>query len=81
MARSIDARARVLGGKMLEYVWTLETDKGARAPTQVPKRIRVRISREHNDNKDADEDLYSYVTVVDTPNGFKGLGTEVVDHE
>ena len=44
-------------------------------------RIRVRISRKHNDNKDADEDLYSYVTVVDTPNGFKGLGTEVVDHE
>jgi len=41
----------------------------------------VRISRKHNDNKDADEDLYSYVTVVDTPNGFKGLGTEVVDHE
>ena len=48
---------------------------------QVPKRIRVQIFRKHNDNKDADEDLYSYVTVVDTPNGFKGLGTEVVDHE
>ena len=41
----------------------------------------MRISRKHTDNKDADEDLYSYVTVVDTPNGFKGLGTEVVDHE
>ena len=48
---------------------------------QVPKRIRVQISRKHNDNKDADEELYSYVTVVDTPNGFKGLGTEVVNHE
>ena len=25
------------------------------------------------------EDLYSYVTVVDTPEGFSGLGTKVVD--
>ena len=25
------------------------------------------------------EDLYSYVTVADTPNGFSGLGTKVVD--
>lgn len=50
-------------------------------PTQVPKRIRVQISRKHNDNKDSEEELYSYVTVVDTPNGFKGLGTEVVDFE
>ena len=70
-----------MGGKMLEHLRTLETDDRARAPTQVPKRIRVRISRKHNDNKDADADLYSYVTVVDTPNGIKGLGTEVVDHE
>lgn len=60
--------------KLNKAVWS----KGIR---NVPKRIRVRISRKHNDNKDADEDLYSYVTVVDTPNGFKGLGTEVVDHE
>ena len=42
---------------MLEHLRTLETDERARAPTQVPKRIRVRISRKHNDNKDADEDL------------------------
>lgn len=49
--------------------------------TQVPKRIRVQIQRKHNDDKDAEEDLYSYVTVVDTPNGFKGLGTNVVDQD
>ena len=68
---------------MLEHLRTPSTrQRRARSSsTQVPKRIRVRISRKHNDNKDADEDLYSYVTVVDTPNGFKGLGTEVVDRQ
>lgn len=48
---------------------------------QVPKRIRVQIQRKHNDDKDAEEDLYSYVTVVDTPNGFKGLGTNVIEQD
>ena len=46
---------------------------------QVPRRIRVQISRRRNDDEDAEEDLYSYVTVADTPEGFSGLGTKVVD--
>jgi hypothetical protein len=46
---------------------------------QVPRKIRVQISRRRNDDEDAEEDLYSYVTVADTPEGFSGLGTKVVD--
>jgi large subunit ribosomal protein L31e len=60
---------------------TLTARVRSRSTKQVPKRIRVQIQRKHNDSKDAEEDLYSYVTVVDTPNGFKGLGTNVIDHE
>ena len=43
------------------------------------RKIRVQISRRRNDDEDAEEDLYSYVTVADTPEGFSGLGTKVVD--
>ena len=52
----------------------------ARGCAQVPRRIRVQISRKRNDEEDADEELYSLVTVVDIPkDGFKGLGTKRVD--
>jgi ribosomal protein L31E len=46
---------------------------------QVPRKLRIQISRRRNDDEDAEEDLYSYVTVVEVPNGLSGLGTKVVD--
>ena len=58
--------------KLNKAVWS----KGIR---NVPKRIRVQISRRRNDNED-DEEMYSYVTVVDDvlKGDFKGLGTKVI---
>lgn len=96
--------------KLNKAVWS----KGIR---NVPKRVRVQISRKRNDNEDAkvrrsdgtraktrsdgrqesethrrrltngdvenqpsvQEEMYSYVTVVDTPEGCKGLLTKVLD--
>merc|ERR1711937_377358 len=45
----------------------------------VPRRLRIQIQRRRNDDEDAQEEMYSYVTAVDTPEGFSGLGTTVVE--
>mmetsp|Transcript_44623 Transcript_44623/g.123667 ORF Transcript_44623/g.123667 Transcript_44623/m.123667 type:complete len:120 (+) Transcript_44623:33-392(+) len=44
----------------------------------VPKRIRVRLSRKRNEDEDADEKLYTVVSYVPVKD-FKGLQTEVVE--
>ncbi|UZO28929.1 60S ribosomal protein L31 [Rhizophagus irregularis] len=44
----------------------------------VPHRMRLRLSRRRNDEEDAKEKLYTYVTHV-TVTSFKGLQTTVVD--
>merc|ERR1711865_409849 len=59
--------------KLNKHIWS----KGIR---NVPRRVRVQISRKRNDDEDAQEELYSFVSVVDTPKGFSGLGTKVVDN-
>lgn len=58
--------------RLNKAVWA----KGIR---NVPRRIRVQIARKRNDDEDAEEKMYSFVTVAETPNGFKGLGTTEVD--
>jgi large subunit ribosomal protein L31e len=58
--------------KLNKHVWS----KGIR---NVPGRVRVKISRKANDDEDAKEDMYSYVTVADASNGFAGLGTKIVE--
>ena len=45
----------------------------------VPRRMRIQISRKRNDDEDATESFYSYVTAVDAPNGAKGLQTKVIE--
>ncbi|KAI3985860.1 hypothetical protein MKX01_026646 [Papaver californicum] len=46
----------------------------------VPRRVIVRIARKRNDDEDAKEELYSFVTVAEIPaEGLKGLGTKVVE--
>ena len=61
--------------KLNKFLWS----KGVR---NVPMRVRVRISRKRNDDEDAKEELYSYVTVADIPaEGLSGLGTKIVEEE
>nr|ABD73300.1 ribosomal protein L31 [Panax ginseng] len=60
--------------KLNKQIWS----RGIRS---VPRRVRVRIARKRNDEEDAKEELYSLVTVADTPEGLKGLGTKIIDDE
>ncbi|MEW5298666.1 MAG: hypothetical protein WDW38_000589 [Sanguina aurantia] len=56
--------------KLNKAVWS----KGVR---NVPIRLRVVISRRRNDDEDAKEELYSFVTVAEDQNS-KGKGTVVI---
>ncbi|XP_064982135.1 large ribosomal subunit protein eL31-like [Musa acuminata AAA Group] len=59
--------------KLNKHIWS----RGIRS---VPRRVRVRIARKRNDKEDAKEELFSLVTVAEvSQEGFKGLGTKVVD--
>ncbi|CAL9041498.1 unnamed protein product [Musa banksii] len=59
--------------KLNKHIWS----RGIRS---VPRRVRVRIARKRNDEEDAKEELFSLVTVAEvSQEGFKGLGTKVVD--
>ncbi|KAG9287341.1 hypothetical protein G9A89_023712 [Geosiphon pyriformis] len=44
----------------------------------VPHRMRIRLSRKRNDEEDAKEKLYTYVTYVPVTS-FKGLQTSIVE--
>mmetsp|Transcript_36266 Transcript_36266/g.102184 ORF Transcript_36266/g.102184 Transcript_36266/m.102184 type:complete len:121 (-) Transcript_36266:41-403(-) len=44
----------------------------------VPFRVRVRLSRRRNPDEEADEEMYTHVSLVHPENGFKGLQTEKV---
>ena len=60
--------------KLNKAVWA----KGIR---NVPRRLRVRISRKRNDDEDAKEELFSYVTAAETPEGFSNVGTKIVEDD
>ncbi|XP_024386477.1 large ribosomal subunit protein eL31 [Physcomitrium patens] len=61
--------------KLNKHIWS----RGVR---NVPTRVRVRIARKRNDDEDAKEELYSYVSVAEVPaEGFRNLGTKVVEEE
>ncbi|XP_047313878.1 60S ribosomal protein L31-like isoform X1 [Impatiens glandulifera] len=48
----------------------------------VPRRIRVSIARKRNDEEDAQEELYSLVTVAEIPpEGLNGLGTKIIEDD
>merc|ERR1711874_77163 len=68
MMKTSDVRLDV---KLNKAIWS----QGIR---NVPSRLRVKISRKRNDDEDAEEDLYSYVTVAATTD-FAGLGPQVVE--
>ena len=60
--------------KLNKHIWS----RGIRS---VPRRVRVRIARKRNDEEDAKEEFYSLITVTEVTEGFKGLGTKVIDEE
>eukprot|EP01025_Chloroclados_australasicus_P019576 TRINITY_DN206_c0_g1_i2.p2 TRINITY_DN206_c0_g1~~TRINITY_DN206_c0_g1_i2.p2 ORF type:complete len:119 (-),score=15.95 TRINITY_DN206_c0_g1_i2:213-569(-) len=57
--------------KLNKAVW----EKGVK---NVPTRLRIVISRRRNDDEEAKEDMYSYVTVADVQE-FKGKGAVILD--
>ncbi|CAG9462666.1 unnamed protein product [Pedinophyceae sp. YPF-701] len=60
-----------LDAKLNQAVWS----QGIR---NVPKRLRIVVSRKHNSDEDAQEKFVCHVTVADKQS-FAGLGTTVVD--
>ena len=58
----------------------LNKDVWRRGIRNVPKKFRIRIDRKRNDDEDAKEEHYSYVTSAELPpEGFSFLGTKVVE--
>ena len=58
-------------GMLNKHVWS-------HGIQSVPRRVRVRIARNRNDEEDAKEEFLSLVTVAEIPpEGLKGLGTIV----
>jgi large subunit ribosomal protein L31e len=67
-----DARLDV---KLNKPIWS-------RGVWNVPTMVHVHIARKWNDDEDANEELYSYVTVAEVPpEGFVNLSTKVVEED
>ncbi|XP_064636999.1 large ribosomal subunit protein eL31-like [Lineus longissimus] len=60
--------------RLNKHIWS----QGVR---NVPYRVRVRIARKRNEDEDSPHKLYTLVTYVEMPNGFKGSQTVNVDSE
>ncbi len=60
-----------LDPKLNKFVWS----KGIK---NVPRRVRVRLSRRRNEDEDAKTKLYTLVSVVPVTS-YKGLQNETVD--
>ncbi|CAO3661230.1 unnamed protein product [Rhizopus stolonifer] len=79
--KSVKAFAtKAMGTKDVRLDPSLNKALWSRGVKHTDHRIRVRIARKRNDDEDAKEKLYSYVTYVPVSN-FKGLETQVVDDE
>ncbi|CAO3660974.1 unnamed protein product [Rhizopus stolonifer] len=77
--KSVKAFAtKAMGTKDVRLDPSLNKALWARGVKHTDHRIRVRIARKRNDDEDAKEKLYSYVTYVPVAS-FKGLETSVVD--
>ena len=59
-----------IDSKLNQFVWS----RGIRG---VPDRVRIRCERKRNEDEDAKEKLYTYVTHVDVPS-FRDLVPEVI---
>ncbi|KAF3635583.1 60S ribosomal protein L31 [Capsicum annuum] len=73
---------KAMGTKDVRMDVKLNKQIWSRGILSVPRRVRVRIARKRNDDEDAKEELYSLVTVAEIPpEGFKGLGTKVIEDD
>lgn len=59
--------------KLNKFIWS----NGIK---NLPKRVRVRISRQRNDDEDAKEKMYALVQHIPVES-FEGLQTEIVAEE
>ncbi|KAI8984516.1 ribosomal protein L31e-domain-containing protein [Mycotypha africana] len=75
-----DFAEKAMGTKDVRLDPSLNKALWSRGVKHVNHRIRVRISRKRNDDEEAKEKLYSYVTYVPVTD-FKGLQNEVVEDE
>ena len=74
-AKAMGTKDVRLDVKLNKFLW----HRGIRS---VPRRIRVQISRKRNDDEDAEEDMYSHVTVVEMDQkDLKGLDTKVIEDD
>jgi len=74
-AKTMGTKDVRLDVKLNKFLW----HRGIRS---VPRRIRVQISRKRNDDDDAEEDMYSHVTVVELDaKDVKGLDTKVIEDD
>ncbi|KAI8913270.1 ribosomal protein L31e-domain-containing protein [Gorgonomyces haynaldii] len=69
---------KTMGTKDVRLDPSLNQAVWSRGIKSVPHRIRVRLARKRNDDEDAEEKLYTFVSFVPTTN-FKGLVTQVVE--
>eukprot|EP00850_Spirogloea_muscicola_P016251 SM000131S26681 [mRNA] locus=s131:17930:18432:+ [translate_table: standard] len=73
---------KVMGTSDVRIDVKLNKQLWSRGVRNVPGRIRIRVSRKRNDDEDAKEELYSFVSVAEMPaEGLSGLGTKIVEDE
>jgi len=73
---------KTMGTKDVRLDPSLNAALWSKGVKDVPRRIRVRLARKRNDDEDAKEKLYTYVTHVaefKKPSDFRGSQTTVVD--
>ncbi|RKP24818.1 ribosomal protein L31e-domain-containing protein [Syncephalis pseudoplumigaleata] len=70
--------AKHMGTKDVRVDPTLNEQVWGRGVRNVPHRMRLRLSRRRNDDEDAQEKLFTYVTFVPVTS-FKGLQTQAVE--
>ena len=70
-ARAMGTKDVRIDSKLNKHVW-------ATGIRNVPKRVRVRLTRKRNEDEDSEEKMYTLCQLVEVTD-FKGLQTENVD--
>ncbi|TFK32727.1 ribosomal protein L31e-domain-containing protein, partial [Crucibulum laeve] len=76
----VDFAQKAMGTTDVRIDPKLNQEVWARGIKSVPHRLRVKLERKRNDEENAKEKLYTYVSYVPVTS-FKGLQTQVVDAE
>lgn len=70
MTKNLGTKDVRVDSKLNQYVWS-------RGVSGVPDRIRIRCERKRNEDEDAKEKLYTYVTHVEVAS-FRDLHPEII---